>query len=109
MIFPTASFIEAKEYRDKFRPVLPAVYNSAVLQNQPAPLLPKCNDEETDDTAENYVLPPVQLDDSDNLAIEAILDTSTIPLADEENIENDVNSQQKINAITNDSEESNLE
>lgn len=68
-----ASFDEAKNYREKFRSIFPVVYNSAVLQHQPAPLLPPPNNDSAD---EKLVLPPVQLDGIDLLALENLFNAN---------------------------------
>lgn len=97
------SFDEAKKFRDKFRPNLPVTYNAGILSNQPIPQVPHFSFDETnnnvqiEDNEEKFVLPSVQLDNIDFLAIEGIINanTETIGLhhTNKHGCETDVNSE----------------
>lgn len=93
------SFEKAKEFRDRFRPVLPVVYNAGRLNEQPAPpndvnqenfdeengIFEPIENENGNNQQQNnheenqidedaietkFVLPMVQLNDSDNIALD---------------------------------------
>lgn len=118
------SFQQAKEYRDRFRPVLPVIYNGARLNKQPAPPNspqqenlhamsdaeddaifefnendsneqpnhPDGNRIDNDEIETKFVLPTVELNNSDNNALDNLFNAgeSVIvqPIA---SIDNDVN------------------
>lgn len=57
--------------------MLPAIYNANVLNRQPTPQSPNNSNQQFNIQDEKFVLPPVELDGSDILALEHLLNTDT--------------------------------
>lgn len=70
---------EAIDFRNKFRPTLPVVFNENLASRQPIPpTIPVSQEEHAgDETEEKYVLPPVEMDQSDIMAIEHLLNNES--------------------------------
>lgn len=67
-------FDDAKKFCMMFRPVLPCVYNNAVLSHQPTPSNNLDTSTDNENQEEKDVLQPVQMDEADELALLDLID-----------------------------------
>ncbi|XP_031635606.1 uncharacterized protein LOC116348676 [Contarinia nasturtii] len=67
------TFEEAKFFRDKFRPVPPAIYNANRSNRQPIPSIDPIAQDQNENVDEKFILPIVEMDQADTNAIDHLL------------------------------------